>query len=326
MMVTALAQGFEVLGDRRYLDAAVRAAEFLWAHNRRARGELWRVNLDGSASIPATQEDYAYLTEALIALFDAGGQEVWLDRARETADAMLERFWDEAQGGFFMSAKGVDPNLIARPKSSNDGAIPSGNSVAVRALGRLAVRTGEARYRQRCEESLAALAPLVERYPAGYSYLMLAADELLNGEAGPWQVAARGAVTVSARLQAEGPGVGRAVVELRLRPGWHVNANPPLSADLVPTTLDLGQAKGGWKLGAVLYPAAKTVHLGFQAEPLAVYQGQVEVSAAVTWDPKDLEDVPILPLLLRLQACDEKSCQLPQTLTLRVPVATVVGP
>ena len=87
-----------------------------------------------------------------------------------------------------------------------------------------------------------------------------------------------------------------------------------------------GRGQGRLEAGRGPDPAAKTVHLGFQAEPLAVDQGQVEVSAAVTWDSKDLEDVPILPLLLRLQACDEKSCQLPQTLTLRVPVATVVGP
>src|SRR5262249_22693234 len=154
------------------------------------------------------------------------------------------------------------------PKSPNDGAIPSGNSVAVRALGRLATRTGVPEYRRRAEETLAAFATAVERYPAGYSYLLLGADELLNGEAGPRRFAGAGGVRVEARLEPRDAGSGRVTVELRLRQGWHVNAHEPLSRDLIPTTLELDSGRGGWKLGAVEYPQAQNVKLGFQAEPL----------------------------------------------------------
>jgi hypothetical protein len=324
MMITAFVAGFEALGERRYLDAAARAAEFLWKHNRRGPGQLWRVHLEGSSSVPATQEDHAYLAEALVALYDATGEALWLERSREVADAMLARFWDAAQGGFYMSAEGVDPHLIARPKSPNDGAIPSGNSVAVRALVRLAARTGHAEYRSKAEQTLAAFAPAVERYAAGYSYLLVGADELLHGEAGARRYAAAGAVRAEARLEPEGAAAGRVVVELRLRGGWHVNAHEPLAENLVPTTLELAEARGGWTLGAVDYPPAKTVRLGFQPEPLAVYEGRVELAAGLTWDPKDLGEAPVLPLRLRLQACDEQSCRLPETLALRVPVAAAL--
>jgi uncharacterized protein len=324
MMITTLAEAAAILSEPRYLEAARRAAELLWARSRRAPGDLWRVHLAGSSSIPAQQEDYATLAEALLALYDATDEPGWLERARELADAMLGRFWDTEQGGFFMSAEDADPHLIARPKSPNDGATPSGNSVAARVLVRLAARTGEPLYARRAAETLAAFGAAVERYPAGYSYLLAAADELLHGEAGALRHAAGGAVRVLGRLEPTGEGQGRLLVELRLRSGWHVNAHEPLGPELVPTTLEL--AEGPWQLESLSYPEPRLVRLGFQAEPLAVYEESVAIEAAVRWPPGELGDAPRVPVRLRLQACDESACQRPESVLLQVPAAASLGP
>ena len=321
MMITAFVAGAEILGDSRYLAAATRAAEFLWSRNRRSEGGLWRIHLAGRSSIPALQEDHAYLAEALLSLYDATGEKRWLARGREVADAMLDRFWDDEAGGFFMTAAGVDPHLLARPKSPNDGATPSGNSVAVRALAMLAARTGEARYSDRANATVSAFAQSIERYAAGFGYLLMAADALLHGEIGPRQYGASGTVKATASLSSLDAG-SKLTLELEIREGWHVNSHRPLSENLIPTVLSVGQSRGSWRLEDIRYPAAETVRLSFQDSPLAVYQGTVELSARLVAGA-DIGEAPIAPLRLQIQACDDRVCLKPETLVLEVPIAAV---
>jgi uncharacterized protein YyaL (SSP411 family) len=335
MMITAFAEGAEAFGDERYLAAARRAAEFLWAANRRAPGELWRVHLDGSSSIPALLDDYAHLAEASIALYDADGPSgvrpsgvrpaggsLWLERARELADAMLERFWDGEQGGFFISPAGVDPHLIGRPKSPYDGAVPSGNSVAVRALALLAGRTGEATYRDRAAATLAAFAAGLSERPSGFAYMLTGLDELLHGGAGPRQYGARGTAQARAGLEPAG-GALRLAVDLEIRDGWHVNAHRPLQQELIGTELTVGEGRGAWRLGAVDYPAGERIRLGFRDEPLLVYRGTVRLTALLEGAPADDAPAPVVPVRLRFQACDDKVCLRPEEMVLEVPAARV---
>ena len=97
----------------------------------------------------ALLDDHAFMTEAMTALYDSTGDDKWLGRARDLADGMLDLFWDDESGGFFMSRDEAGANLMVRPKSPYEGAVPSGNSAAVRALARLAAMTGEEKYRDR---------------------------------------------------------------------------------------------------------------------------------------------------------------------------------
>ncbi len=327
MMITSLAEASEVLGEPRYLEAARRAANFLWDHNRRENGELLRVHLAGNSSGVGLQNDYAYFAEALITLYDLSGEEVWLERARELADSMLQKFWDEGYGGFFMTAAGVDPNLRARPKSPSDNAIPSGNSVGVRALGMLATRTEDASYGDRANQTLSAFAEKIQQYPAGFGYMLMAADGLLHGEPGPRQYGASGHVKATARLvtadRLETRGVASHVeIDLEIRDGWHINANQPLSDNLIPTEVTIDQERAGLVLSNVAYPTAETVRLGFQDEPLAVYQGKVQLSGTVArTDPED--DLLMIPIHLRLQACNDRVCLRPEDLVLEIPAGSM---
>ncbi len=324
MMFTSLAEGADILDEDRYLKAAVKVADFLWRTNRRAEGELWRVHLNGSSSVVALQNDYAYLAEAFLALYDSTGDERWLKRAQEVCDAMLDKFWDPDQGGFFMSAAGADPHLIARPKSPNDGAIPSGNSVAVRALALLASRTGEESYGNRASATLSAFAESIQRNPAGFSYMLLGADELLSGGVGPRQYGASGKVRATARLE---PAAGALTLEvdLAIREGWHINSHQPLQDHLIATDMSVASDGGTWTLGEVRYPEGETVRLSFQDEPLAVYQGDVRLSGRVTYGGGDAQGpAPVVPLRLKIQACNDRLCLRPEELVLEVPAATAL--
>ncbi len=261
----------------------------------------------------------AYLAEAYLTLFDVTGDARWLERARRLADAMLARFWDAESGGFYMSAEGADPHLIARPKSPSDGAIPSGNSVAVRALSMLAARGGERVYGDRASATLSAFGQSIRRHPSGFAYMLMAADELLHGGAGPRQYAAAGNVRATAREVRESDGEALTIaVDLAIRDGWHVNSDRPLSDDLIATHLGLEEG-AGWRLEGVEYPPADTVRLGFQDEPLSVFQGEVTLTARVA-PASEADPGAVAALRLKIQACDDRVCLKPEELVLEVPI------
>jgi len=299
MMITTLAQAADILGEPRYLMAAQTAANFIWS--KQGQGELWRVYLHGKASISAHQNDYAYFAEALLSLYDASGESVWLKRAKEIVEGMLTHFWDKEQSGFFMN-RADNTLLIVRPKSPADSAIPSGNAVAVRVLAMLATRTGESRYRDKANATLNAFSEAITRYPSRYAYMLLAADELLHGELGMRRYGARGAVKVTAKLENNW-----IVVELNIREGWHINAHQPLQKNLIATRLD------GEQLGQVFYPKPEYIRLSFQQSTLALYQGKVRLRG------KLLSQIPgALSIKVQFQACDDKRCLPPEEMVFKV--------
>ncbi len=322
MMITALAEVGEILGEPRYVEAAERAADFLWRVHHRDDGQLFRVRLEGSSSVPGLQEDYAYFGEACLSLYDATGDSRWLDRARQLADTLLARFWDAEHGGFFMSGEGMDPHLISRPKSPGDGATPSGNSVAVRLLSGLARRGAGVAYRERAQATVKAFSGRISEQPAGFAYLLMALDELLHGEVGPRQYAADGKVRVEAELGAPDARGARALsLELRIAEGWHVNAAAPIDGDPIATELSLGEDSAGWELGDLTYPPAESVELGFQDEPVSIYQGTVQIRGRL-WPTAHAAPRISLPLRLRIQACDDRVCLRPEDLVLELPTVS----
>ena len=180
-MIGALAEAGAALGRDDYLDAAVGTAEFVRTRMRDEAGRLLRTWKDGDARLNAYLEDHAYLLEALLALYEATFDVRWFDAARETADAMIERFADADSGGFFTTSHDHE-ELIARRKDIDDHPIPSGNSSAAYGLLRLAALTGEQLVRgprRRCLSAAPAgraVAPAGRRPPAAGDRLPPRAD------------------------------------------------------------------------------------------------------------------------------------------------------
>src|SRR6185436_1443975 len=94
LMIGAMAEGHRVLRAERFLNSAERAARFVFEHMRRPDGGLFRTARDGRAHLDAYLEDYAYLSDALIDLYEAGGASEWLHRALALAERMIEDFGD----------------------------------------------------------------------------------------------------------------------------------------------------------------------------------------------------------------------------------------
>jgi uncharacterized protein len=151
----------------------VQCAEFILRDLRDEQGRLLRTYNSGQAKIGAYLEDYAFLLEAMIALFEATCEERWFERATELADQLIARFADTARGGFYSTAVDGEP-LIARRKDLEDTPIPAGGSSAALGLLRLAQLTGEREYEQRAVSVLRLLHEIAPRHPSAFGALLQA--------------------------------------------------------------------------------------------------------------------------------------------------------
>jgi uncharacterized protein len=180
LMIAALADAGAALREPRHLDAARRCADFLLRdlrdHDRAPageRGRLLRTYNDGHAKLDAYLEDYAFLLEALIALFEATCEERWFHEARALAQELIARFSDPLNGGFFSTAADGEA-LIARRKDLEDTPIPSGASSAAVGLLRLAQITGETEYERHAVSVLRLTYEIAPRHPTAFGHLLQA--------------------------------------------------------------------------------------------------------------------------------------------------------
>jgi uncharacterized protein YyaL (SSP411 family) len=178
LMTASFAEAGIVLDRPDYTGAARRNAEFILS-NLRENGMLLRTWKDGRAKFNAYLEDYAFLAEGLLTLFETTGVARWLIEAIALTDRMVEEFWDNEGGGFYFTGKSHE-NLIVRTKDYFDNATPSGNSVAAFVLLRLAALTGRENYRNLATAVLREVGDQTRRYPSGFGYALSAMDFLLS--------------------------------------------------------------------------------------------------------------------------------------------------
>ena len=178
LMIAALAYGAATLNDPRYLEAAERAAGFI-LESLQHDDQLLRRFRDGEARFPGTLEDYAFFTHGLLELYQAGGNPRWLAEAQRLAAQMVERFWDETPGGFFLRGRDESP-LIVQAKEIYDGATPSGSSVAVLTLLRLGRLTENTAMEALARRALEGVAGRLAQVPFGSPVMLAAADFALG--------------------------------------------------------------------------------------------------------------------------------------------------
>jgi uncharacterized protein len=175
LMISALAEAGAALERDEYLEAATACADFVLREMRDEDGRLLRTYKDGIATLNAYLEDHAFLLEALISLYEATFDPRWFAAARETADAMIERFADDERGGFFETSSDHE-KLVARRKDLEDNPIPAGNSSAAYGLLRLAALTGEHDYEERAVGVFRLLHSVAARHPQAFAHLLQAMD------------------------------------------------------------------------------------------------------------------------------------------------------
>ena len=178
LMLAPLAEGSLILDDRRYAEAASKAAGFLLDTMRTPDGRLLHSYKDGQAKFNAYLDDYANFIDGLTRLFEATGEARWIEAAVGLAGVMIEEFHDPEKGGFFYVGKGHEA-LIARQKDAYDNATPSGNAMAATALARLAALTGRADFDALARSTLEAVHLVMEKAPAAAGQSLIVLDDLL---------------------------------------------------------------------------------------------------------------------------------------------------
>ena len=180
MMISAMAEGARALGDSRYLEAAEEAADFLLRTMKRPDGGLYRTYRAGKAHLDACLEDYAYLAEGLIDLYEAGAHEGYLDEAVRLAERILADFADVQGGGFFTTSKNHEA-LILRSREGPDGATPSGNAVAASVLARLSFHFAREDFREAASNAIRVYGRQMTRYGRAFAKSLCVVDLLLRG-------------------------------------------------------------------------------------------------------------------------------------------------
>jgi uncharacterized protein len=179
LAITALAEAGRALERPEYIDAAVRAAEFVLANLRSADGRLLRSWRDGRPGRPGFADDHALVAEGFLTLYETTFELHWFVEARGLADELIRLFHDPERGGFFQTGADAEA-LVLRPKELYDNAVPSGNSAAADVLQRLAHLTGEPDYEQAGLSALRLVRDGMAGAPAGFGHALCALDLYLD--------------------------------------------------------------------------------------------------------------------------------------------------
>jgi len=180
LMIGAMAEGARVLGKSKYLAAAGRAADFILKTLRSSDGRLVRTYRAGKAHLNAYLDDYAYLCEGLIDLYEAGGSVRYLIGAAELGERMMTDFRADDGGGFYHTSRDHE-RLILRQREGHDGATPNANASAAMALTRLSYHLDREDFRKAAIGSLTAYGRVIDRFPRAFCKSLAAVDFLLEG-------------------------------------------------------------------------------------------------------------------------------------------------
>ncbi len=330
LAIRALVDAAQALHRPDYLRRAERAAQFVLGRLLREDGSLHRSFVAGQPREAGVLDDYAFLSDGLLALHEATDDPRWLDATQRLVGVMLTRFQDHrpdgSAAGFFLTPDGS--KLLVRPKPFEDNALPAGNGVGLHVLRRLAALAGTAPegatatagredYAAAARGTAAAASRLLQRAPWAVPTVVVALlDTPDPTEASPAVPRAapteRTAPSRPFRLPRSEDHVHPQILgtaeddgaSLRIRmtidPGWHVNAHPASFPYLIATRVE---DLAGNEISGVTYPAAQSFRPAFATEPLRVYEGTIEFTV-----PRVSGANAPSGLALRYQACDAERC------------------
>ncbi len=179
LMIDALARASDVLDEPRYLAAAQRAATFILQKMRGPDGRLLHSYRHGVAKFPAYLDDYAYLINALVSLYEADFNETWIDEAAALTNIVLKHFADPVDGGFFYTADDHEA-LISRQKDVQDSSVPSSSGMTATAFVRLGTLLGREDLLAAARDSLSSAVGLMEKVPTAAGQSLIATDLLIG--------------------------------------------------------------------------------------------------------------------------------------------------
>jgi len=172
LMIQGLCAAYQATGSSSYLKAAQRAADFIQTNLSMPDSGLYRTWKEGRAKIPGFLDDYAFLANALLDLYESGFDKQYLDRAQQLVDIIKNKFWDD---GLYFTPNDGEP-LVHRPRAPTDNAWPSGLSSSLFAFSRLYELTANEDYRDRAEMMLGTYGAAAAKNPFAFAHFLAAWD------------------------------------------------------------------------------------------------------------------------------------------------------
>lgn len=180
LMISAYARATQVLDDSRYLEIATRAGKFVQANLYDKRSKLlYRNYREGRSEIEGFADDYAFVMQGLLDLYEASFDIEWLKFATELQEAQDRLFYDEKNGGYF-GTSGKDQSIFLRMKDDNDGAEPAASSVAALNLLRLSQIRNDQSMSERARKTIGAFAATLSNFPSAMPQMLVALDYSLS--------------------------------------------------------------------------------------------------------------------------------------------------
>jgi uncharacterized protein YyaL (SSP411 family) len=173
LMISGFAKGYKITGNKKYLDAAINAVNFIESKIAKNDGRLQRAFKDGISKLNAYLDDYAFYVNALLDVFEIYAQPKYLQKAIVYTNFMIQHFWDPNGGSFFFTSDDHE-QLIVKTKSFYDLAIPSGNSMAASNLLRLYHFIQNNDYLYKAEHIMREGAKTASENPFGFGHLLIA--------------------------------------------------------------------------------------------------------------------------------------------------------
>lgn len=171
LMISSFAKAAQAFDENIYANAAIKSYSFIEKYLIGKDGRLIHRFRDGESGLPAHIDDYSFMINALIDLYETNFEIKYLKRAIELNEILMKDFWDEKKGGFHFTSS-TSEKLIARQKDVYDGAVPSGNSVALLNLLRLSRFTANIYYEKKASVLVKYFSGFVSRSPSAFCMFM----------------------------------------------------------------------------------------------------------------------------------------------------------
>lgn len=328
-MITTLTKAAYAFDREDWLEAAERAAKFIWHQNVTETGQLKRIYLDGTVSIAGQLEDYANFIEALLSLFDVSNNINYLSQAAQLMEMTLSEFWDEESGGFYLSPAQQTGPQLTRSRNASDGATLSAVATALQCLMDLAKRRQlldgslhkeELAYEEKIDACIASLIAHINDNPMSHSSSLRAVIGNQQGSFDAIQYADGGRAKISLNKIGTGSESSKKLeCRISLRPGWHITANQQLEGEFQPIQLSIAEQEAQWSMVSCRYPDAIRNLKSSDGSLIAIYEDNFVIGIELqrTNIQTDLLSASA-GISLCLQLCNESRCLLPQTLQFRI--------
>ncbi|MEM7477950.1 MAG: DUF255 domain-containing protein [Planctomycetota bacterium] len=330
LMISALAHAGRTLDEKQYTQAAEKSAGFILSSLMREKDLLrsWRAD---KAILPGYLNDYAFFIEGLMELHKSTNDPRWLNAAQELADRMLDLFEDKQNGGFYFTGEQHEELLVRSKNLLGGGNLPNGNGVAAICLLELYRLTDQAKYFEAAEKTLTSFSELMLTSPRQVEHLVLANTLYLeindNAEASPEPnvVAKHQGVALSAQLIIKDNSVKSgetidAELAIQLKPNFHIytpDQNAKLDFSTIPVSLQSKSKE--LVLEKVAFPKGKSKDDKALNSTVNVYSDTVNIPLRLKFPLSPAEETTF-ELELSYQACDDKRCLEPQSVSLKFPM------